>query len=733
MIRCISFVLEVLIATPYLSFQQMLRSIFFSVSVLKKIDLSLRWGDEPKSNNKPLHKAFGIIYIFLIGIYSPVTLVAAPHPPELSYQLNEGNNLNAFLRDGKIAAHVLLRSGLNPRIIAAFPAGNSGVGIWFNNLAKVATWTLQTEPQPIMLFDAKQRPLYGVSFRASINAPQLVVKQAVLSNVRFLRDYEAIQKFPNEVAASPSIAGQTLEFRRDRLDGAPGYQLTIHIRRGHTLKNAIVAGPDGIIEMDILAASGEVPLTPLLLTDLLNDKAADDPAARMALNFLSYREKFLAGSWRFNTYFGRDTLMSVRLLMPVLQPSAIEAGLSAVLARLSPIGEVSHEEGLAEFALVEHKHTGSAAGDAATLDYGMVDSSFMLAPVAANYLLNHTDGRGRAARYLATALQNENATRSNTTTGASLVANMRLVISQATPFFNQPNATTLVPIKPGRMSGEWRDSDEGLGRGRFAYDVNAVFIPAALLAIDKMLASGMLDPYLSPTDRTMFAKASKMATIWLERAPPLFRISISVADARTHIKNYSTALHINPDVAITSLGNQSLVFHALSLDVDGNPVPIMHSDEGFALLFSNLSPDEVDTFITAIMRPFPAGLMTDVGLLVANPAFTDSAAQTRFSKTAYHGTVIWSWQQALLAAGLENQLKRTDMSNVVRAHLIAAQSVLWRAIKATKSVQSSELWSWTHLNNHYAVAPFGAGNGDVDESNAAQLWSTVYLSVQPPH
>lgn len=37
------------------------------------------------------------------------------------------------------------------------------------------------------------------------------------------------------------------------------------------------------------------------------------------LTFLSYREKYLAGSWRFDTYFGRDTMMSLTLLAPVLQ------------------------------------------------------------------------------------------------------------------------------------------------------------------------------------------------------------------------------------------------------------------------------------------------------------------------------------------------------------------------------------------------------------------------------
>ena len=124
--------------------------------------------------------------------------------------------------------------------------------------------------------------------------------------------------------------------------------------------------------------------------------------------------------------------------------------------------------------------------------------------------------------------------------------------------------------------------------------------------------------------------------------------------------------------------------------------------------------------------------MTDIGLLVANPALASTEVQDRFTPAAYHGAVVWSWQQALFAAGLERQLARTDLPAATRAVLKDAQTRLWRAIQATRATQSSELWSWAFENGRYKVVPFGAGKADVDESNAAQLWSTVYLAVQPP-
>jgi hypothetical protein len=125
-------------------------------------------------------------------------------------------------------------------------------------------------------------------------------------------------------------------------------------------------------------------------------------------------------------------------------------------------------------------------------------------------------------------------------------------------------------------------------------------------------------------------------------------------------------------------------------------------------------------------------LLTDAGMVVANPVFADAGIQARFTNHAYHGTVIWSWQQALFAAGLDRQLARTDLPPTVKEHLLAAQQTLWRAISAAQSVRSSELWSWRFEDRRYRITPFGSRDTDADESNAAQLWSSVYLAVKAP-
>ncbi|KQM76446.1 hypothetical protein ASE70_08985 [Sphingomonas sp. Leaf22] len=659
-------------------------------------------------------------------------LAAAQRPaktPELAFQLTEGQNLNAFVREGPVAAHLLLRNGTDPRILVAFPAGNSGVGLWFEPVGRAATWRLEQVPRPTTA-PGIAGPQPAVLTLASIDAPELRIRQAVLSSIRFLRDYQSVGRFPAEVAVDPVVTGNTIRWSRPRLDGKPGYLLQIRLLSGAIRNGALVAEPGRPLRMEILASSGEKPLTGLARDELLNARAADDPTARNALRFLSYREKFLAGSWRFQTYFGRDTLMSVRLLMPVLQPQAIEAGLGSVLARLDARGDVAHEEGIGEFAVVDRRKL-RERGDAAVLDYAMVDDDYMLAPVAAAYLLDHASPSA-AKIFLARPLASEGIPGTTAPAGMALVRNLRHLITTAQPFAENPAFSSLIAIPKGRLTGQWRDSEEGLGRGRYAYDVNAVFVPAALESAARLLRAGLLDRYLTPADRTALTRAGAMAGVWRTRAPALFRVSLPAAQAKPRIDAYARTLGIPAAPALASIGADPMVFHAIALDDNGRPIPIVNSDEGFALMFAEPSPADLETYVTAAMRPFPAGLMTDIGMLVANAAQTDATVQSRFTPAAYHGAVVWSWQQALFAAGLERQLARRDLPAAIRAVLTRAQATLWRAISATRATQSSELWSWAYRGGRYQVVAFGAGKQDVDESNAAQLWSTVFLAVKPP-
>jgi hypothetical protein len=672
--------------------------------------------------------------LIILGVsLSAAALPAGDHAgavERLAFDVSEGSNLNSFLREGPVAAHLLLRSGLDPRILVAFPAGNSGVGLWFTHGTDPVSWELIGRPQPLVARDAHGRSLYGMSAAARVSgAKALSIKQAVLSSVRVLRDFQALGTFPTEVAATPTVAGSTITWARDRLDGAAGYRLSIHVTRGSLRAGHVIAASGGTIELSISALSGETPLTPLTSDHLLNDRAQADEAARNVLAFLSYKEKFLAGSWRFNTYFGRDTLMSVRLLMPALTPEAVNAGLGAVLTRLSPQGEVAHEEDIGEFAILDHLRAGGGKSDAPTFNYIMIDATYMLGPVISQWLLDDERGRAQAAAFLKTADARRDKPRAM---GADLVDNFKFVLQESAKFAREPIAANLITLRQGSDAGQWRDSNDGLGGGRIPYDVNAVFVPAALEAIGRFLDSGLLDPYVSGADRALFAQAVPSAKTWRAKSAALFDVTVSNAAAQRDIRDYAAALKVSDDAALRSVDDSPVYFHGVSLTGDDAIIPIIHSDEGFAMLFGQPSPEILDRTTTSLMRPFPAGLLTPVGVVVANPVYAAPSIQTRLSKNAYHGTVIWSWQQAVLAAGLRRQLERQDLPTASQAVLRSAQTNLWRAIGAAHGMRNSELWSWDFVDGRYTIAPFGASAADADESNAAQLWSTVYLAIPAP-
>lgn len=665
----------------------------------------------------------------------PVLLASPLHPAiakdaatkPLAFRITEGRIENAFYQQGPVAAHLLLSSGNTPRVLVAFPAGNSGVGVWFENTEKPVQWTLQdVQGDP----SQPSAAWHGIRAQTTIDADRLVVTDAVLGSVRVLRDYQLLHSYPAETKATPMVTPRQVTWQRARLDGAPGCRIVLEVENGRFSqeggKLVLRADRSGDpLRLQVRAATGETPLTPFTADALLNEQAASDERSRQALQFLSYREKFLAGSWRFDTYFGRDTLMSVRLLMPVLQPAAVEAGLGAVLTRLAPNGEVAHEEDIGEFAVLRHRKEHGKPDATPIFDYVMIDDDYMLPPVAAAWLLEDARGRARAQAFLQAKV-------GDGTQGAALVRNLLFVAGQSAAFAKTPSYEHLIALKAGKPVGQWRDSNEGIGRGRYPYDVNAVWMPASLRAMGGFLDSGLLDPYTTASQREQLRTAAAQATRWEAEAGKLFTVHLSKAQAASQVRAYASEVKVPDTGAIASLGKDGVAFPAIALDAQGTPIPVLHSDEGFRLLFGMPDAASLDRDVTALMRPFPAGLMTDVGLLVANPVYADREVWPRLGSSAYHGTVVWAWQQAVLAAGLQRQLARTDLPAATRTRLVDAQRTLWRAIRGADAVRTSELWTWAYRDGRYHVEPFGAQGAHEDESNAAQLWSTVFLALSPP-
>src|SRR5262249_22802279 len=143
-----------------------------------------------------------------VNAAAPATVEATAPQAPLQFRITEGRIINAFYQQGPVAAHLLLTSGNQPRILTAFPAGNSGVGLWFEKSQSPVHWTLgnlKAVNQP----DERGRALHGIVADASVDS-SLVVRDAVLSSVRVLRDYQADGKYPPEVKSSAMITGNTV-------------------------------------------------------------------------------------------------------------------------------------------------------------------------------------------------------------------------------------------------------------------------------------------------------------------------------------------------------------------------------------------------------------------------------------------------------------------------------------------------------------------------------------------
>jgi hypothetical protein len=641
----------------------------------------------------------------------------------LDFDLREGLCHHHFYRRGAVAAHVIATSGSAPRVVFAFPAGNTGAGVWFDEGEEPVELVVEGRLAPVERGDGMR----GVSVVITARAARLGVRGVVLGSVRGLRDFahsgEAEAGLESWIEPGPPLV-----LRRRTLDGRHHVELVITEESGGSAlvdaagRVVITAGPSGAIRLALTALADDVPLTPIPAAEILNDGEGACARSLAALAFLSYEEKLLAGSWRFLTYFGRDTLLSLMMLLPALRPAVTEAGLGAVIERLGPGGSVAHEEVIGEWAARDHLARGRCPDDLRepVYDDSMVDDDFLLAPVVAAYLLDHGEGQARAAAFL------DRVTSRGRTYREALEDNLALVLRRARAFADAPGPSTLVRLGEGAKVGEWRDSNEGLGFGRVPFNVNVALIPAALEAAARLFASPLLG---SREDEA--GEAARALAQW-RCAGAFFQVEIPADEARERLAIYAASIGVDPAPALASIDGV-VVFPAIALDAEGRPVPVMHSDDSFVLLFTRPDPAYLEQAAQRLSRPFPAGLRTPVGVVVANPAFATCAAQRGlFTSDHYHGTVVWSWQQAMLAAGLRRQLEREDLGARTRAALASAEEALWEVIRAAEPHRTSELWSWGIADGCVEQVAFGAARGHRDESNPVQLWSTVYLAVRAP-
>jgi len=254
---------------------------------------------------------------------------------------------------------------IGPRLLVAWPAGNSGVVTFFqptNGVNGSLSLTLMnsTAGSPLgpVYKPAMQggNATVGISGEIGFNSSAMLTV-AILGSIRTIRDFtegpsllqpqiQSAIKYSNS-----SNGGVTLS--RLWLDNITTTTLTfvpMNSSQQISISNTTVTFDSGNYMFN---ASFDYPqLTPFTTQQVLNNQSqgliTQEPTQTSALTFLSYTTKLLAGGWRFLTYFGRDSMIATLLLDPVLSVgtnSSVEAVLAAVLERINRTdGSVCHEE-----------------------------------------------------------------------------------------------------------------------------------------------------------------------------------------------------------------------------------------------------------------------------------------------------------------------------------------------------------------------------------------------------
>ncbi len=550
-----------------------------------------------------------------------------------------------------------------------------------------------------------------------------------------------------------------------------------------------------------ISTTGE-PLTPVAREEIFSPAflsflaqartAGGDSAALRArwlerqtrgVELLVSHEKLMAGLPTYATYFGRDILVSALMMRSIWRPEMSQFAIASVLRKLSPSGQVSHEEALggqavresaAEYAqLVDTYVKASRQRNARQADsalaraylvlqesrrvrenYHMIDDEFQLPVLVARWITDSAVSRDAKRAFLL------DSTDGTGTRLSRLLRELALVARMTEAYASEQTATNLVSFAArdsGWAATSWRDSNAGYGGGRYAMDVNAIWVPHALESMARILATtrelGFSFDSFAARDLGLSAGTplARYASdsLALRRAIDAwsgawrhFLVRFSAADVRALVAVRLAAMpsvertHWTSLLASNSADQDSLTFLALSLDASAEPLGIANSDPSTRLFLGDvngsgdsLGIDAVLRDVRLFVRPYPVGLFIDrVGPVVANDAYASAPVWRTFERDPYHGPrVAWGREVNLFLLGVSNRIQLAQRSSRAATLDAYVRELRAAADRVKASVEASgfhsELWSYRFDGGKPMPSRYGTG-ADV------QLWSTTNLAVQ---
>lgn len=266
---------------------------------------------------------------------------------------------NYFYSDCHSASQVVVTSPepdsnlaiIGPRLIVAWPAGNSGIAAYFEPEhgvngtlgIKLLNSTIGNPLGPVYKTSSSDNATVGVTTTLEFNS-SAVLLVAILGSIRTIRDFvEGPSLLRDDIQSSVRYTSidNGVQLSRLWLDNITTTTISF------TSPNQKVHIEDDTLKLEagsyIFSAFFDYPqLTQLSSKEVLNTKSTglitQSSEQTTSLSFLSYTTKLTAGAWRFLTYFGRDSMITALLLEPVLsggKGGAVEAVIAGVLERLN--------------------------------------------------------------------------------------------------------------------------------------------------------------------------------------------------------------------------------------------------------------------------------------------------------------------------------------------------------------------------------------------------------------
>jgi hypothetical protein len=582
------------------------------------------------------------------------------------------------------------------------------------------------------------------------------------------------------IETSPGRSISTVRVVRESLDGQNYLTLDLQIDTAE-----VTARPSGhtvVLESRVgrsfrfgLRLSTNAPsLTPLKRAEIFNqnflnflteaeratDSAGVEKHRRLerqvrAVELLSSKEKLMAGLPNFATYFGRDMMMTALMMRPIWTPAMSEHVIASVLRKLGPNGDVSHEEALGGQAirenavvydsLVRQGRLREAREVLANLqrtreNYHMIDDEFQLPVLVAGYLADSSVTAEQKRAFLIDSSDGRGPRL------ALLLRELALVSAWTSRYVRDPRATNLVSF-PKRdathwRSASWRDSDAGYAGGRFAMDVNAIWVPRALQSIGVILTSlgsiglstQQVESFIPGLDTTSLgeyrrspASLDRALRAW-RGARRHFEVTLPPSVVRERVNAKLASLppverrYWQKRVRENRVATDSLFFLALSLDSAGKPIPVVNTDPATGLFLEGLfpessqaAPEQVSRDLSTFALPYPVGLLIDsLGPVVANDAYASPHVWRRFREDLYHSPrVVWGREVNLISLGLSRA--RGEVPGTWLTRILAG-------VEAS-GLGYNELWSYRIEGDRLLPMRYGT-------SSDVQLWNTTDLAVE---